>query len=171
MIRVRDVVWGVLFGIVLVLALQTYPLTQAENFVERDAKLAFLEAFQGRRMRDGTIIKLPTVSSVPVDSMAGTIDFRSLRFLAERVTWNGKHIELVARHVVGFDRMREDTNIVHEVHVKLSRDGSRFVYEHFEVRGKPPLPTPVVGNPWLPLLQPRDTEPLHDKPPVVESWD
>lgn len=176
MIRTRDAVLGIALGVVLALALQTYPLMQAVDFIERDATLAFQEAFQGRRMTDGTIVTLPANPAVHVDPTVAPIEFHNVQFVAKHVSWDGQSIALVARDVVGFDRMRQDLNPVHEVYVTLTREGSRFRYDRFELRGQPPLSAPIVGNPWLPLLHqvsggvsaPAN---LRDRNPVVESWD
>ncbi len=153
MVGVRDVVWGISLGVVGVLLFQSYPLLRAEQFVQKDAKLAFLEAFQGRRMIDGTLVQLPAGGAVPVDPMAQPIDFVNLNIVAEHTTWNGGETQLVLHHVLSFDRMRPDTNRVLDVYVKLMMDGAHFRYEHFQVRGQPPLPLPIGGNPWLPLLR------------------
>jgi hypothetical protein len=176
-IRTRDAVWGLVFGVVLVLALQSYPLLRAERFVERDAKLAFREAFAGRRMVDGTLIERPGGGGNTLPT-AAPIDFVSFHILAEHVSWHGREAELVVHHVIGFDRTRDDANLVHDVHVKVAKHGSQLRYEHFQVRGHPARPLPIVGNPWTPLMVNdeagggrRPYDPNQIAPPSVDSWD
>lgn len=152
MFGARDVVWSVVLGVLGLLALQSYPILRAERYVERDATMAFQDAFAGRRMVDGTIIERPGGGGVRTETMASPIDFVTFRVLAEHATWNGSQIELVVHHVVGFDRTRDDSNLVHDVHIKVSKDGSRLRYDHFQVRGEPPVPQPILGNPWAPLM-------------------
>jgi hypothetical protein len=148
----RDVVWGLLLGVGGMLLVQSLPLWRAEQHVEEQALHAFLEAYTGAQMIDGTIIKPRGAAGARIDTATPHIHFRTIRKVAERVSWNGARVELVYRHVIGFDRARPELNLTHEVYVRLKRVDDQLRYMHFQVRGEPPMPLPIADNPWLALL-------------------
>lgn len=151
MLATRDIVWGLLLGVIGMLLVQSVPLMRAEAHVDAQVREAFIHVYRGSQTLDGAVIK-PEDSQVHVDPNAPRIRFRRLTKLAEHVSWNGTEVELVYRHMLGVGDADSTQNLEQEVHLRLSKVDGELHYTHFHARGQNPLSTPIADNPWIELL-------------------
>ena len=165
MIGPRDIAWGIVLGALLLIAAQFYPLWSAKHMVQQDAQAAFAQVFEGRRMADGTLIQ-PEGSVSSAKMFSAPIHFRQLEVMSSQVDWNGTHVELLLKSVIGYDRLLDELNPTHEVLVRLDKQDGGFVYRHFQVRGQEPLV--LDGNPWFSVMSAALGAERNDRPTVQD---
>lgn len=151
MFGARDVGWALGLWLALVVLVQCRAGRSAESAVERDAEQGFLQAYEGSRFITGELVT--PGNGGYADPLKPMIDTRRFEILAERQSLTGRSIELVARHVIKLANgtpAGEDAS--QEVHAKLERQGSKWVYTLFETRDGQLLQPPGEGNPWARAL-------------------
>ncbi|MGH8310853.1 MAG: hypothetical protein ACRETX_13795, partial [Steroidobacteraceae bacterium] len=149
---VRDVVWSVVICVALTLFVQCRPVWSARRFIERESNAGFVEAYTGRRFANGEVIA-GFGKGAHVDHTAPLVVFRRLEITAERSAWTGKKAEFVVRHLIELQGLSGDADPSQEIHVQIERQGPRWVYTLFEVRGSGPIEAPNTGNPWARALK------------------
>jgi hypothetical protein len=155
MLGVRDLAWSALICAALTLLVQCRPAWSARRTVERDARDAFFEAYEGHRTLGGEVIAPTGKNGVRSDPLASPVTYRRFEITADRLSWGGNKAELVARHVVELGGEPASTI---EAHVKLEKRGRRWMYTLFEVRNGAALDELDSGNPWLRVLQPEGSD-------------
>lgn len=151
MFGARDIGWAFGLCAVLVLFVQCRSEWSAKAAVEHDAEQGFLQAYEGSRFITGELVS-PGHGGY-ADPLKPMIDTRRFEILAERQGLTGRSIELVARHVIKLVNGTpggEDAS--QEVHAKLERKGSQWVYTLFETRDGQLVEPPGDGNPWARAL-------------------
>jgi len=148
----RDIVWSVLVCVALTGALQLLPAWSAHSQVERDALEGFVQAYAGYRYLSGDVIT-PRDRGVQVDPLRPPVVRRRLDITAEKINWSGNKVELIAYHMIELaDGSPGNADASQEVHVRLERRGSHWVYTLFDVRSGPSLEVLGGGNPWAQAL-------------------
>ena len=154
MLGARDVVWSIAICAALTLLAQCRPAWSARRFIERESQAGFQEAYAGRRLLSGEVITAEG-KGVHLDTTAPMVTFRRLDITAERMSWTGDKAEFVVRHAISVtsaDPQGEDAS--QDIHVQIEKQGSRWVYTLFEVRGRGSIADPNTGNPWARALAP-----------------
>jgi hypothetical protein len=169
---IRDLGWALGLCTALVVLVQCRTEWSAKAAVERDAQQGFLQAYDGSRYITGELIT-PGHGGY-ADPLKPMIDARRFELLAARQGLTGRSIELVARHVIKLVNGTpggEDAS--QEVHAKLERKGSQWVYTLFETRDGQLLEPPGEGNPWARALLARQeaavARPLGARPTPATS--
>lgn len=154
MFGARDVVWSLLICAALTLLVQCRPAWSARRFIERESSAGFQEAYAGRRFVHGEVISAPG-KGAHLDPMAPLVTTRQLHIEAERMSWKGDRAEFVVRHAIALQGLTSaGDDVSQDIHVQIERQGPRWVYTLFEVRGRGPLDAPNDGNPWARALGP-----------------
>jgi hypothetical protein len=154
MFGARDVVWSLAICAALTLLVQCRPAWSARRFIERESKAGFQEVYAGRRFINGEVITAPGAGA-HVDPLAPMVVQRRLDITAERISWTGDKAEYVVRHAIavqGATAQGDDAS--QDIHVQIEKQGARWVYTRFEVRGVGAIADPNQGNPWARALQP-----------------
>jgi hypothetical protein len=149
MISMRDAVWSLLICGALTLFFECRPAWDAQRFVERESQAGFLEAYAGHRFMNGEIIQPASGGGMQVDPLASTVMSRHFEITAMRMSWNGKKVELLARHLIQLaEGDRGGTDASQDVRVQLEKQGGHWIYTLFEVRERGPIEDPNGANPW-----------------------
>jgi hypothetical protein len=152
MLGTRDVVWSLLICAALTLLTQCRPAWSARRFIERESRTGFELAYAGRRFVSGEIISAGG-QGTHIDPLAPMVTLRRLEITAERLSWTGDKAEFVVRHAItvqGADPQGDDAS--QEIHVRIEKQGSGWVYTLFEVRDRGSIADPNTGNPWARAL-------------------
>ena len=156
MFKGRDFAWALAICLGLTLFFHYRPLWSARRFVQEQSLTGFQSAYAGSRWVSGQLITSERAAGAEQNVFAPIVMARRLNIQGETVSFDGKRAEFVVKHVVklagGVPGQDED---VTDVHVKLHRRGSRWTYEHFQVRGRDPVEA-VSGNPWTEAVRYRD---------------
>jgi hypothetical protein len=144
----RDLIWAVLICLGLNYYLHTRPLGQARSFMERESLEGFRRAFIGHKFLTGELIMPQAGGKVFEDTHSSPVNTRQLDVQAEELAWDGRRAEFVVRHLVTVvDGTPEGTDVGHQVHVTLEKDGGDWHYGQFQVLGQPAQAL-GDGNPW-----------------------
>ena len=147
----RDLGWAFGLCAALVVLVQCRAEWSATSAVTRDAEQGFLQAYEGSRFITGDLIS--PGNGGYADPLKPMIDVRRFEILAARQGLTGRSIELVARHVIKLvDGTPGGEDASQEVHAKLERKGSQWIYTLFETRDGQLLEPPGEGNPWARAL-------------------
>lgn len=149
MLGTRDVVWSIGICAALLVLTQWRPSFSARTFLERESQEAFERVYAGHRTLDGNIIG-DGKGGTHVDPMAPAVLSRSLEIQASQMNWTGSSGEFVVRHAIhlaGGDASQD-------IHVRLEKRRSRWVYTHFQVRGRDALTELDRENPFIRALRP-----------------
>ena len=149
MLGARDVVWSIGICAALLVYTQWRPNFSARTFLERESQTAFERVYAGHRTLDGNVIG-DASGGTHVDPMAPAVLSRRLEIKASQLNWTGDRGEFVlhhATHLVGGDASQD-------IHLRLEKRGSRWVYTLFQVRGRDPMTEPDRENPFIRALRP-----------------
>jgi hypothetical protein len=149
MLGTRDVVWSIAICAALLVYTQWRPSFSARTFLEHESQEAFERVYAGYRKVDGNIIG-DGKGGAHVDPMAPAVLSRRLEIQASQLNWTGSSGEFVVHHAIHL----ANGDASQDIHVRLEKRGSRWVYTHFQVRGRDALAEPDRENPFVRALHP-----------------
>ena len=149
MLGFRDVGYSLLITLLLSLGFHYRPLWSARAFIEKQAEAGFRQAYTGHRYTNGDLITPRVDGSAQTDPLGVRVIARSLDIQAQSISWTGSRAEFVLHHTIRIeDATPTGRDVGHDIHVKLSKVSGRWIYAHFEVRGRDPITPAADQNPF-----------------------